>query len=174
MQQRAHDQGTSNATFGWRIWYNLAKLHVCEVRKAFEYLEVIRSIVSLVANVLDIVQLFCYNKLFGSTKNVRYIEIYLCTYYSLVFRTLKVRVWTSSYCSVSALLYMCSHTNAQEENFLTDVSAKAQEEFFLTMWTLIARCTYGSLQAGTRRWSHERCVSLVKTVFSEVHVQLPH
>ena len=42
MPQRAHDQGASNATFGWRLWYHLAKLHVCEVCKAFEYLEVIR------------------------------------------------------------------------------------------------------------------------------------
>ena len=40
----AHNQGASNATFGWRIWYHLAKLHVCEIRKAFEYLEVIRYI----------------------------------------------------------------------------------------------------------------------------------
>ena len=40
--QRAHHQGASNATFAWRIWYHLAKLHVCKVHKAFEYLEVIR------------------------------------------------------------------------------------------------------------------------------------
>ena len=42
MPQCAHNQDASNATFGWRIWCHLAKLHVCEVRKAFEYLEVIR------------------------------------------------------------------------------------------------------------------------------------
>ena len=45
MPQRAHDQGGSIATFGWRIWYHLAKLHVYEVRKVFEYLEVMRYIV---------------------------------------------------------------------------------------------------------------------------------
>ena len=42
MSQRAHDEGASNATFGWWIWYHLAKLHVYEIRRAFEYLEVIR------------------------------------------------------------------------------------------------------------------------------------
>ena len=42
MLQRACNQGASNATFGWRIWHQLAKLRVFEVRKAFEYLEVIR------------------------------------------------------------------------------------------------------------------------------------
>ena len=42
MPQRAHDEGASNATFRWRVWCHLAKLHVCEVCKAFEYLEVIR------------------------------------------------------------------------------------------------------------------------------------
>ena len=44
MPQRAHDEGASNATFRWRVWCHLAKLHVCEVCKAFEYLEVIRYI----------------------------------------------------------------------------------------------------------------------------------
>ena len=42
MPQRAHNQGAWNATFGWRVWYHLAKLHVCEVCKAFECFEVIR------------------------------------------------------------------------------------------------------------------------------------
>ena len=42
MPQRAHNQGDSNAIFGWRIWYNSAKLHICEVRKAFDYQEVLR------------------------------------------------------------------------------------------------------------------------------------
>ena len=44
MSQRAHNEGAWNATFGWRIWYHLANLHVCEVCKAFEYLEVIRYV----------------------------------------------------------------------------------------------------------------------------------
>ena len=43
MRQRAHDQGAAHATVRWRIWYHLAKLHVCEIRKAFEYLQVIRK-----------------------------------------------------------------------------------------------------------------------------------
>ena len=42
MPRRAQAEGASNATLGGRVWYHLAKLHVCEVRKAFEYLEVIR------------------------------------------------------------------------------------------------------------------------------------
>ena len=41
MPQCAHHQGASNATFGSRIWHHLAKLNGCEVRKAFEYFEVI-------------------------------------------------------------------------------------------------------------------------------------
>ena len=45
MPQRAHDQGAFNATLRWRIWCHLAKLHVCESRKAFECLEVIRYVV---------------------------------------------------------------------------------------------------------------------------------
>ena len=44
MSKRAHNQGASNATFGWRVWHHLAKLHVCEVHKAFEYLEVINTV----------------------------------------------------------------------------------------------------------------------------------
>ena len=44
MSQRAHNQGASNVTFRWRIWCHLAKIHVCAVCKAFEYLEVIRYV----------------------------------------------------------------------------------------------------------------------------------
>ena len=50
MPQRAHNQGESNATFGWRICYHLAKLHVYEVCKAFEYLGVIRYLSSKPTN----------------------------------------------------------------------------------------------------------------------------
>ena len=42
MPQRAQEQGASNATFGWSIWHDVAKLHVREDCKAFEYLEVIQ------------------------------------------------------------------------------------------------------------------------------------
>ena len=46
MPSSAQNQGASNATFGWRILYHSAKLHVCEVCTAFEYLQVIRYIYS--------------------------------------------------------------------------------------------------------------------------------
>ena len=71
MPQHAHDQGASNATFGWRIWCHLAKLHVCEVLEAFEYLEVIRYVPSVASGICRIehtgicfrfIGLACYRK----------------------------------------------------------------------------------------------------------------